>query len=539
MKAYGVNCVANNVVCRKFNIEGYPSVFIIPAKHPLEKWKEIMPDKFNLQSVEQLLFSSESAVEAAPPEARIEVADAERKLGPTTELQAEAEMLIAPDEEETSVEEGYSFGSKKGSIPMAGAEIAGKMDKEMDRWKEIQRKKMKRQHRLGMAKPPMEVAGMNATSTMKSHRVTKSEFVDRLLEIQKKVRKYNGKRNTEVGEALQNGRLPFKKNPTKPKFIEKLPIIKHLPMVQMSGEEELILDASLSFLVGMSVNVFKSNKPLTPEKRKALFEFLNVMSVGLPPEWGKLQLPMSPTCVAHRPEKGLHDTIDELLASFDGVVKNIENMRQVLNRHPFPRSEWSPTCRKSSNPFTCGFWKLLHTMTVGIAEHRGGSDLPDAERRNRIIFSPLRAADAIKGYMEHFVFCSECSEHFLTRYNDCSVLRRCARLTTSIDYASDADWKELAKWLWEFHNVVSVDILRNSKKSDTSLSDEVQVLWPSLDACFFCYKQDGSYDEDVVFLKLEETYWYVEQQRSVTVANGSIKARTRSQVNTQITFNFR
>ena len=200
----------------------------------------------------------------------------------------------------------------------------------------------------------------------------------------------------------------------------------------------------------------------------------------------------------------LHDTIDALLANFDTIVKSAYNLATIMDLHPFPRHNWGPTCSRSSNPFTCGFWKLLHTMTVGIAEQRGGLELPN--RRNGVTFSPLRAADAIRGYMENFFFCDECTQHFLERYDDCSVLRRCARLVASESAASDADWKEPAKWLWEFHNIVSVDILRKNQRG-IKVADEVKVIWPSLDGCFFCFNEDGTFNEEVVFMMLEKTYW--------------------------------
>lgn len=165
---------------------------------------------------------------------------------------------------------------------------------------------------------------------------------------------------------------------------------------------------------------------------------------------------------------------------------------------------------------------------VGIAEHRGGLGLIEEGflKEDALTFSPADAADTMRNYMEAFFPCPYCAQHFVEQYDDCDNLERCMRLADDENAASVADWKELAKWLWEFHNSVSVRILHqtadNKRKAaaqyrmistpesgpgKASVMDEVAVLWPTVDACLKCFNDDGSWDENAVFLHLEAQYW--------------------------------
>lgn len=214
------------------------------------------------------------------------------------------------------------------------------------------------------------------------------------------------------------------------------------------------------------------------------------------------------------------------MSNFDHITESYTNLMEALDRHPLPRDTWSKSCGEDN--FTCGFWKMLHTASIGIAAHRGGIDLIQAGvlRQHVQPISPLGAADALRGFMGNFFPCTRCAKHFVERYDDCSKQRRCDRLTGLASAATDADWKEFAKWLWEFHNTVSVDILtqdledkinqaeqdgKAAEESDrVDIEDEAERLWPSPELCLPCFREDGSYNMDEVYDLLEETYWYVD-----------------------------
>jgi hypothetical protein len=140
-------------------------------------------------------------------------------------------------------------------------------------------------------------------------------------------------------------------------------------------------------------------------------------------------------------------------------------------------------------------------------------------------FSPLEAANVLRDYTANFFYCEHCAVHFVEDYSNCDMNRRCDRLATDADSASDQDWKEMALWLWEYHNAVSVRLLNveadaKLKKQQNSIlnrapigpgkatmAQEIHVLWPTMDECVACLKFDGTWNEAAVFQHLERKYW--------------------------------
>lgn len=415
------------------------------------------------------------------------------------------------------------------TVPGPGAEAAAfDSASELDRYKTLlaERHKAKTSKKrlfrpvLGVPKrnhadsatPDQQNPPQGATTTMKANKPGTTEYKDRresMLEYIRKTKGQNKAKEVESRLNAANKAVAFQKVVSKPRLIEKLPIIKR--MVKMSYEETLILDASLSFMHGLKF-VFKSKNALQENEQQALEDWLHLMRIALPQEWA------------------LHELIDDLLDNFELAIKSDDALQRILNRHTLPRKSWSWSCAppgKIGGGFTCGFWKLLHTMSVGVAEHKGGLNVIKARtaRRDSILFSPEIAADTVREYIVNFFPCTDCAQHFAQRYDDCSY-RRCSRLSDKVSRATDADWKELAKWLWEFHNEVSVRLLH--EKADrqrkhlqrshmarvgagpgaASTHEEVSVLWPSINDCITCFHGDGRWNEDAVFVYLEKQYWY-------------------------------
>jgi Erv1 / Alr family len=398
--------------------------------------------------------------------------------------------------------------------PSAGADVAKDEIHSMDRWKEIQKQRLREKEYKWLkhkkAKPGSSgiehTSNPGATTIMLANRRGTDEFNKRQKDLLKVLNRMQTTRQRNKGEMrnrMEQGQLPFKKQVTSPRFVEGLPIIKRV--VRMTKEEELILDASMSFLEGLRVGVYKTVDPLSPKQKRSLKNWLDLLSISLPPEWA------------------LHETIGDLVENIDRIAQSHQDLLAVMAKHPLPRTNWSKSCGKTIG-FTCGFWKLLHIMTVGVAEHRGGRDLIDARARTRVV-SPVEAADTLREYMAHFFPCTECAKHFIAQYDQCEMNRRCDRLTGDSSTATDADWKELAKWLWEFHNDVSVRLLNQNlddkrKKQQravifkasagpgaATMVEQVMVVWPTLDDCVLCFNEDGSFNEEAVFLHLERIYW--------------------------------
>jgi Erv1 / Alr family len=359
------------------------------------------------------------------------------------------------------------------------------------------------------------------TAVMRANKPGTTEFEQRKKQILSLIAKDRDRRTPLLGAKPQTTlpnslinklRLPFKKE-AKPagiirKTIESVPVVKSI--FKMTPEEELIHDVSLSFITGLKHGVFMSDGPLSDEKKDTLKGWLDLLSVGLPPEWG------------------LHMLIDALSRQITFISASDINLNSVINKFPLSRGKWSKGCRKydGSAGFSCGMWKLFHIVTVGVAEHRGGLNLVESGLMNpdTVIFSPLAAADAIREYMSSFFGCDECRNHFLSRYDDCAF-RRCERLTSEESSATADDWKQLALWMWEVHNDVNVRVAgkkldriqkqlsANHLKGAQQLKinrreeDEIRVIWPSLENCLLCFQDDGRWNEDSVFEFLERTYW--------------------------------
>lgn len=122
-----------------------------------------------------------------------------------------------------------------------------------------------------------------ATQTMNAHRFGTEAHAKR-MEIIKKFVQANAPNKERAIAKVQEGIVPFKIFPAAEKMIEKIPILKHFHV--LSDEEELILDASLSFVESFRVSVFKRNGPLTPAEKKALKDWLHFVRIALPQEWG-------------------------------------------------------------------------------------------------------------------------------------------------------------------------------------------------------------------------------------------------------------
>jgi thiol-disulfide isomerase/thioredoxin len=407
----------------------------------------------------------------------------------------------------------------------AGAAAAQFDHRDMDKWKDTLMKRKdkfdrKKQVVLGFKKKKQvgETALSGAaTAKMKAHTPGSPEYEERQKKIAERLKQLGKRKKLRDGRPGDSGaaypsksRLPIKRDVSRPRLAERLPMIKRV--VRMTEEDSLMLDVTLSFIHGLQFGVFTSKDPLTASKRRALKDWLDLLSVSLPAEWK------------------LHDLINDLLDHIGTISESEVNLVKFLNEHPTPRVTWSDSCRKGvpGSAFSCGFWKLLHTVTVGVAEYRGGINLIGAEMipQDAHTFSPLEAADSIREYIFNFFLCTECRTNFVATYDKCSNNRRCKRLTDDSAGATSADWKELSTWLWEVHNEVSVRILHEradkklKKLQRSSISttagpgaaseeDEIQALWPTISGCVTCFNDDGSWNDDGVFLNLEKSYWYV------------------------------
>lgn len=542
-----VSCVGTKY-CREYSIDLYPTVLAVPAGESVADGKTVKTMMFGVKRIEKALDLQKKKKKKSAQETELDAPHDEEALihalrhdtadstmgkpediseGPSEDGGMEHPSNVSEEGEEEedeehsekqgdTKEEGEEEDSEDEDTPIrAGADAVQHQEKSMNKWQEVARQRIREQEYRWMKHHKARPGDIGhrfineATEIMKGNRRGTGEYNARqkaLIEVLKRMEKSKPK-HVELVQKVNDGQRAFHKGVAKPSMIEKIPVFKHAH--RMSNEEALILDASLSFIKGLSAGVYRSSAdPLDRNKKKALTDWLQLVTVALPQEWG------------------LHATIDDLLSNIDDISRGPEALNRVLYRRPMHRTEWSRSCNRT-DPFSCGLWKLLHIITVGIAEHRGGKDLVanGSVRSDTRVFSPLDAADTIREYVGFFFLCTECANHFIAQYDQCDVNRRCDRLARDVDDASNADWKEPAKWLWEFHNGVSVrllnerhDLARKAKQQKiilkapagpgaAPLKDEVAVLWPQIEDCITCFESDGRWSEEGVFRYLEETYW--------------------------------
>ena len=183
-----------------------------------------------------------------------------------------------------------------------------------------------------------------------------------------------------------------------------------------------------------------------------------------------------------------------------------QELTKLINEYGtgLQKESWSSECTKGKvgMGYTCGLWELFHIMTVGFVERsdeiRIGSDTNT--------LTPSTAAQRLRDYIEQFFACDVCRKHFLDSFDSC-VLERCTRLSHS-----DSDHKELALWLWEFHNAVNIRLLEEDGELNNRVvtqDEKWAKQWPSKNLCPNCWGQNPwpEWDKVEVYNFLKKTYW--------------------------------
>ena len=297
---------------------------------------------------------------------------------------------------------------------------------------------------------------------------------------------------------------------------------------KQTTEEMLYHDITLAFINGLKSGLYDDlEKPLSTERKQLLLDWCDLLSATLPPEFG------------------LHRIISLIRSNWIHISSSRRNLMSILSVSLPVEKDYSDACTqptkrrffgggagsnsKSPHPArgsTCAFWRLLHTLSVGLAERKGGTDaatddevLRDVDaalgvvggkhRRNHRPFSPKEAADIIRNVVDNFFACGVCRKAFVDQYDQCQY-GRCEKLKDTTDLTED-EWREMSLWLWQHHNSITSSILTkgSAAKSSDEKSKSVSSghTWPSTKDCPSCQSTSGTWDQLQVYQYLRYTYW--------------------------------
>lgn len=252
------------------------------------------------------------------------------------------------------------------------------------------------------------------------------------------------------------------------------------------SKSDVFHDAHLSFHFSLRNSIYMSVGPLSNKTKDAFYDWLMLLQQSLPPTWE------------------IQNLVDALVKEYDEIVKSEDNLLKVVNRFPPPTDKWSESCTKGEKGmgFTCGLWELFHIITVGVVEYN--LMIYDGDH---LIMPVDYVAVTLRNYIEHFFGCEVCRTNFIHEYESCAH-DRCSRLHKGA--TTQRQWAELPLWLFETHNSVNVRLMRERaerEKWSPTRDDEIKAEWPSRDECPKCWREDGAWDEEMVYRFLRVQYW--------------------------------
>ena len=244
-------------------------------------------------------------------------------------------------------------------------------------------------------------------------------------------------------------------------------------------------DATSSLLATLSSSIYSKHpegSPLPAKESDELAEFLDLLRWAFPPE------------------TTVHALAEDLKQEFRSITSKEEGLLKVLSRHmDLGELTWSKICsggNSDEDPYSCGIWSLLHTLSIGVSE-RHSSVVGNSER-----VSVQHAGQTIRAFVNSFyIGCDSCRKSWIELYDEASVAS--ANQMTG----NEQQWRQLAILIWEIHN--EINIRRQQYKNPTTL------LWPSRRECANCWPSENgatatsmdSFDQEALFNHLKKTYW--------------------------------
>lgn len=251
--------------------------------------------------------------------------------------------------------------------------------------------------------------------------------------------------------------------------------------------------------------------PWSWDQYHAFREFLDLMHWSLPT----------------RDMAKVHNIVNDLRNNIREIEDRPDVVTSVLASHDYYKTnpKWSASCRvanKADQGYACGFWKLLHIVSIGMVEQHA-SVLGDLQR----VLAP-HVTHTVREYVNFFGFAKsrDGKDLLLRTFDDCAIDEDCkARMgikkkglfarfrQRAIPPKTDKSWKELSIFLWEAHQEYRHKRLSKIQGGYESV-DELQ--WPPSSLCPMCYSTQGIPEEvNGVIPRVEDENLIVDMENQV------------------------
>ena len=231
----------------------------------------------------------------------------------------------------------------------------------------------------------------------------------------------------------------------------------------------------------------------------------------------------------------VHNIVNDLRNNIKAIEDGPDEITRILASHDYYKKKptWSASCRdanKADQGYACGFWKLLHIVSIGVVEQHQ-SVLGDLQR---VLVSHV--GTTVRDYVETFGFATSDvgRELFLQAFQDCLDETQCQQSMgikkkglfsrfrrRNIPVKTDKSWKELSIFLWKVHQAYRTNRLSRTQEGYDSLLNVEELQWPTVELCPMCYSRQGrpdivaeenqNMDENLVVDELNQITWNKER----------------------------
>ncbi|KAK9839872.1 hypothetical protein WJX81_007676 [Elliptochloris bilobata] len=178
-------------------------------------------------------------------------------------------------------------------------------------------------------------------------------------------------------------------------------------------------------------------------------------------DWVDLLAASHPLDICRAGAKKIQDTLPKLWPAEQEAAQPELRRMAICGEDREPFEEVYGSCkgsREGKRGYTCGLWLLLHSLAAHVEPEASGGAFFMA---------------SLRGFIEHFFQCTECSEHFLQLLGD--------KAAAAVQSREDA-----ALWMWRSHNAVNARLAEEEKKRGEGDPFYPKLQWPTPELCPLC-----------------------------------------------------